>query len=188
LNAKGKLQEGDIIEELHQQKEFSPKRLYCVSLEGILIINICITGEVMRELVDDEGENRAVRMFLLLYNSASPTALQMKEHLANCGYDCAPDWVERSPGYLTKAGAQLWLRMLFDLEKKEKKKEALLAIGRIMSYSPCMHENLDTSLGDSKTWAKCDDCGATIEQSNIEKYRARSIQFDMDLGIILSSI
>ena len=72
--------------------------------------------EAKRELLDDEGENRAVRGFLMLYGQPGVTAAQMKRHMERLGYPYAPDWVERSPGHLTKSGAQLWLRMLFDLE------------------------------------------------------------------------
>lgn len=70
-----------------------------------------------RAILDDDGENRAVRAFLGLYGTSSPTATQMRLHLKLSGYPFAPDWVDRSPGHLTKGGAQLWLRMLFDLEK-----------------------------------------------------------------------
>lgn len=72
-----------------------------------------------RELLDTDGENRAVRAFLMLYSSASnpgPTAAQMASHMRAMGFDVVPDWVSDSPGHLTKGGAQLWLRMLFALE------------------------------------------------------------------------
>lgn len=72
----------------------------------------------MRPLLDIDGENRAVRSFLMLYGS-NPTATGMKAHMIACGYPFYPDWVERSPGHLTKGGAQLWLRLLFDLEKEQ---------------------------------------------------------------------
>lgn len=71
-----------------------------------------------RDLLDKDGENRAVRMFLGLYGCSSPTALQMKQHLEMAGYPYYPDWIDKAPGHLTKGGAQLWLRLLFDLEKE----------------------------------------------------------------------
>ncbi len=74
-----------------------------------------------RDLLDDEGENLAVRWFLAMYGgSRGVTVGQMKRHLDACGFDgCWPDWAENEDGeHLTKAGAQLWIRHLFSLEKK----------------------------------------------------------------------
>lgn len=73
----------------------------------------------MEAIIDDEGENQAVRCFLMLYGRPGLTTAKMRRHLAACGYPLWPDWVaseeEQTP--LTKAGAQLWLRHLFSLEK-----------------------------------------------------------------------
>lgn len=69
-----------------------------------------------RDVMDEDGENRAVRAFLMLYGAGSPTAAQMAVHMRMIGFDVVPEWVERSPGHLTKGGAQLWLRQLFALE------------------------------------------------------------------------
>ncbi len=71
------------------------------------------------DLLDEDGENRAVRMFLLLYGGAHGlTVGRMKSHLCASGHPHWPAWVENSPqgAHLTKAGAQLWLRHLFSLE------------------------------------------------------------------------
>ncbi len=72
-----------------------------------------------RELLDPEdGENRAVRAFLMAYGcQPAITAEQMAQHMRRSGFDYVPDWVAEAPGHLTKGGAQLWLRMLFDLEE-----------------------------------------------------------------------
>ena len=72
------------------------------------------------EMVDDEGENRAVRMFLALYGGAcGVTAEQMRKHLKMAGFDGAwPDWADSHNGHLTKAGAQLWIRHLFALAEQ----------------------------------------------------------------------
>lgn len=72
-----------------------------------------------RELMDD-GENRAVRAFLMHYGSAGLSVGQMKYNLRTSGFDgCWPAWCDE-PGedkqHLTKGGAQLWLRHLFALE------------------------------------------------------------------------
>jgi hypothetical protein len=68
--------------------------------------------------VDAEGENKAVRSFLMLYGQPSLTVGQMKKHMAMCGFKSWPAWVETEPdgAHLTKAGAQLWIRHLFALE------------------------------------------------------------------------
>lgn len=72
----------------------------------------------MRDLLDpDDGENRAVRAFLMAYGcQPSITAEQMAQHMRRSGFDVVPEWVAEAPGHLTKGGAQLWLRMLFALE------------------------------------------------------------------------
>lgn len=76
------------------------------------------------DLVDGEGENQAVRAFLMLYGSPDKRAqvklTAMKAFLTSMGFDGAwPDWAEdESIICLTKSGAQLWLRYLFDLEDK----------------------------------------------------------------------
>lgn len=71
------------------------------------------------ELMDDDGENRAVRAFLLGYKFENLTVGAMKKHLELSGYPYAPNWVtDYSNQYLTKSGTQLWLRLLFDLEKE----------------------------------------------------------------------
>lgn len=70
-------------------------------------------------LIDDEGENQAVRMFLALYGGAcGVTSEQMRKHLTMAGFDGAwPEWANSNNGHLTKAGAQLWIRHLFALEQ-----------------------------------------------------------------------
>lgn len=68
-----------------------------------------------RELLDDDGENRAVRAFLMMYGTPGLTALKMKKHMIASGFPHYPDWVQDC--HLTKAGAQIWLRQLFALEQ-----------------------------------------------------------------------
>lgn len=72
----------------------------------------------MRPLLDSDGENRAVRMFLLLYSGNSGlTTGKMRMHLKAAGFDGAwPEWAN-DDCHLTKMGAQMWLRHLFDLEQ-----------------------------------------------------------------------
>ena len=67
---------------------------------------------------DADGENKAVRSFLMLYGQPGLTVGQMKKHMARSGFTSWPEWVETEPhgAHLTKAGAQLWIRHLFALE------------------------------------------------------------------------
>lgn len=73
----------------------------------------------MRDLLDADGENRAVRAFLLQYQGNPQTTTRlMRDHLHLSGFtNCWPAWADVGSTHLTKAGAQLWLRHLFDLEK-----------------------------------------------------------------------
>ena len=74
-----------------------------------------------RDLIDEQdGENRAVRGFLLLYGGSRGVTLgEMKRHLSNYGFPDWPAWVDdySTNTHLTKGGAQSWLRHLFNLEK-----------------------------------------------------------------------
>lgn len=72
------------------------------------------------KLIDTDGENIAVRWFLAGYGACSIHNVgAMQKFMGNCGYPFWPAWCDE-PGeagqHLTKAGAQLWLRHLFNLE------------------------------------------------------------------------
>lgn len=69
------------------------------------------------KLLDTDGENRAVRGFLLAH-SPGVTVGEMRDHLREYGTPFWPDWVAgASVGKtLNKAEAQAWLRHLFALE------------------------------------------------------------------------
>lgn len=74
------------------------------------------------ELIDiEDGENLAVRAFLLLYGGACGVQVGvMRDHLTLSGYPGHwPEWAAKAtPGtHITKGGAQSWLRYLFSLEK-----------------------------------------------------------------------
>jgi hypothetical protein len=76
-----------------------------------------------RYLMDEEGENIALRSFLRLYGGYSDAIAisTMREHMELSGWDgCWPDWVStaKKGETLTKAGAQLWIRHLIALEKR----------------------------------------------------------------------
>lgn len=77
--------------------------------------------QAQRDLIDPtDGENRAIRCFLMLYGSSGPesyTIGQMRRHLQRSGYPFWPEWVlDRDDLHLNKADAQSWLRHLFGLE------------------------------------------------------------------------
>ena len=75
----------------------------------------------MREpLLDDDGENRAVRAFLMHYGAPGLTVKQQRDNMRSAGFiDYWPMWVGQVDGHLTKACAQSWLRYLFALEGKD---------------------------------------------------------------------
>lgn len=72
------------------------------------------------KLLEEDGENRAVRTFLMLYGGQYGISIgAMRLHLTRMGFPNWPAWVETSPEnmHLTKSGAQDWLRHLFALEE-----------------------------------------------------------------------
>ena len=50
---------------------------------------------------------------------------------------------------------------------------------RLGQTMPCPHDNLDTRLGNGAVWAKCLDCGDTIQQSSVENYSNSSTLPDL---------
>lgn len=70
-------------------------------------------------LLDEEGENRALRMFLAVYSGRSGcTITEMQLALKRSGFDgCWPEWANNSEvSHLSKSGAQSWIRHLINLE------------------------------------------------------------------------
>jgi hypothetical protein len=79
-------------------------------------MNMTLTDEQKAALVDpDDGENRAVRYFLMMYGGQTRTIEGMRKHLQLSGFPYWPEWAERD-GHLTKGGAQAWIRYLIGLE------------------------------------------------------------------------
>lgn len=73
-----------------------------------------------KELLDADGENRAVRSFLMLYGGQYGISVEaMKAHMKLCGLPHWPAWADKEPtsAHLTKGAAQDWLRHLFTLEQ-----------------------------------------------------------------------
>lgn len=75
------------------------------------------------KLLDDDGENGAVRWFLAAYGGGcSKTIGAMQAHLKMSGFEgCWPDWCNTAhpSQHLTKGGAQQWIRHLFSLEAQQ---------------------------------------------------------------------
>lgn len=73
------------------------------------------------DLLREDGENMAVRGFLMMYGGANGiTVGMMRDHMALLGWGkCWPAWVNEAHAnmHLTKAGAQDWVRHLFALEQ-----------------------------------------------------------------------
>lgn len=71
------------------------------------------------ELLDEDGENQAVRTFLMAYGEPGLTVARMRRHMELAGWPQAPEWTTKpeAQGHLTKGGAQDWLRHLFALER-----------------------------------------------------------------------
>jgi hypothetical protein len=76
------------------------------------------------ELVDNEGENQAVRDFLMLYGGAQGVTVgQMRKHMDRSGWSLqyCPAFARLGgcdSEHLSKAGAQIWIRHLIEMEGK----------------------------------------------------------------------
>lgn len=77
-----------------------------------------VAGSTPDGLLGDDGENRAVRMFLAAYGTPGLTVATMRRHMELAGWTQSPEWTTKpdAQGHLTKSGAQSWLRHLFALE------------------------------------------------------------------------
>lgn len=76
----------------------------------------------MKELLDSDGENRAVRAFLLGRELGIKESVFMKRHMESSGYPFWPDWVgQGNRAHMSKSAQQDWLRHLFSLENEQNK-------------------------------------------------------------------
>lgn len=72
----------------------------------------------MKELIEDDGENRAVRGFLLGPECGIKSSEEMKGHMKRYGTPYWPEYFNTvKAAHLTKFDKQEWLRYLFNLEK-----------------------------------------------------------------------
>jgi hypothetical protein len=68
-------------------------------------------------LLDDDGENLAVRAFLLGRDLGFKSVEDLRSHMRLSGFDQYwPEWATQQSGHLSKAGAQAWIRYLLGLE------------------------------------------------------------------------
>ncbi len=68
-------------------------------------------------IIDEDGENIAVRGFLLGLESNCYTFSKMRKHMEMYGQAFWPDEFATAEGHLNKFAQQYWLRYLFSLEK-----------------------------------------------------------------------
>ena len=69
----------------------------------------------------EERENRPLRCFLSAFGQPGLTVGAMKDHLQNHGYPYWPTWAGRAEEhdqFLSKGGAQFWIRHLLALESQ----------------------------------------------------------------------
>lgn len=52
------------------------------------------------------------------------------------------------------------------------------ALRVVSRQAPCPHDNADTTLGNGKVWARCEDCGVTFPQEYWENAKAAAKSFD----------
>jgi hypothetical protein len=85
------------------------------------------------DLLDDDGENRAVRSFLMQYScDRAITVAAMGQHMNRSGWP-SEYWppfarsVDSAGQHLTKAGAQIWIRHLISLEATQPTGQAATA-------------------------------------------------------------
>lgn len=70
----------------------------------------------MSDLIDTDGENRAVRGFLLGREAGIRAFAAMRQHMTHYGTPYWPATFTEKQGHITKAEQQEWLRHLFALE------------------------------------------------------------------------
>ena len=75
------------------------------------------------DLMDDDGENRALRSFLMQYGVPSLTVGAMRKHMDRSGWPLqfCPDFARTGSAdsqHLTKGGAQVWIRHLLSMEAR----------------------------------------------------------------------
>lgn len=102
--------------------------------------------KIRTDLLDSDGENRAVRAFLSMYsNDRSITVGNMAKNLEAMGWGNHPEWTEdRYSDLLTKGGAQQWIRHLFSLEPEPKTADLFWVEGGEETMSRSVIEAIST--------------------------------------------
>jgi hypothetical protein len=133
----------------------------------------CVMEPPAAPVQDAEGENMAVRSFLMVYGQRGLTVGQMKKHVGMSGFKSWPAWVDTEPegAHLTKAGAQLWIRHLFALEASQPAAQPAPCTWT-KSADPHMPDTFDATCGVVWTFTDggpvengvrfCPGCGAKV--------------------------
>lgn len=126
-------------------------------------------------LLDEDGENQAVRTFLMLYGTEL-TVARMREDMELAGWPQAPGWTKEpeAQGHLTKEGAQDWLRHLFALEASPL---AAAPVGK------ATEARISAVMELVKEWSQCDLIAA---ESGIDALSEECSEKDRKAALILS--
>lgn len=105
------------------------------------------------ELLDEEGENLAVRSFLMQYScDRALTIGAMRKHMDMSGWPLqyCPEFArigDYDSQHLTKAGAQLWIRHLISMEPTVKESLQVAPESVLRNWLVVIHDN-ERALGD----------------------------------------
>jgi hypothetical protein len=133
--------------------------------------------------VDEDGENQALRVFLMGYGGSVRTIEGMRDHLHDAGYDGHwPEWAKDSTGHLTKLGAQNWIRHLIAMEQPPtppQQEQSGEAVARMVHDFPALSEFFAKYALGPMTAPSCLCCGRTTK---VEDYAVRHAELP---GIII---
>lgn len=126
-------------------------------------------------LLDEDGENQAVRTFLMLYGTEL-TVARLREDMELAGWPQAPGWTKEpeAQGHLTKEGAQDWLRHLFALEASPL---AAAPVGK------ATEARISAVMELAKEWSQCDLIAA---ESGIDALSDECSEKDRKAALLLS--
>ena len=98
------------------------------------------------ELLDTDGENNAVRAFLMQWGLPGLTVGAMRKHMDRSGWPLqyCPEFARTGGAdgeHLTKAGAQIWIRHLFSLEEKAERERQRTLCREHCHPETCPHKD-----------------------------------------------
>lgn len=62
------------------------------------------------------------------------------------------------------------------------------ALRLLSKYQPCPHHNVDTTLGNGKEWARCQDCREMLSQNSLERLSQASDDFELAISVLTKAI